>query len=280
VILGECVADNPREIAVEGVGLHTGAPSRVVLRARPGPVTVHVGAVEARLDELVVVSTARATTVESRCGALRIATVEHAFAALGGLGVYEGVAVVVCGPEMPLLDGGAAAWCAALDRLPWTAREPRSRIVREAVVEVGTSRFELSPCDRVDVEVHVEFDGFDAAQVFPVARWNGSAGDFRSSIAPARTFALARDVDELVQAGLARHIDPASVVVLARDAAHHAGAPFLRDEPARHKLLDLIGDLHLYGGPPRGRLRALRPGHAANHQAMQLARADGIVVLE
>jgi UDP-3-O-[3-hydroxymyristoyl] N-acetylglucosamine deacetylase len=274
------VAGALREIAVDGVGLHTGVPSRVVLWARSGPVSVHAGGVEARLDELVVVSTARATTVEARRGSLRIGTVEHAFAALGGLGVYDGVAITVEGPEMPLLDGGAAAWCAALDRLAWTAGLPRSRIVREAVIEVGESRFELSPADHVDVEVRVELEGFDEAQVVPVARWDGSAADFRSRIAPARTFALARDIDELVQAGLARHVDPASVVVLARGAVHHAGRPFSADEPARHKLLDLIGDLYLHGGPPLGRLRALRPGHTANHRALGQARAEGIVTLE
>jgi UDP-3-O-[3-hydroxymyristoyl] N-acetylglucosamine deacetylase len=97
-------------------------------------------------------------------------------------------------------------------------------------------------------------------------------------LAPARTFAREVDLEPLVRSGLARHVEPSSVVVLAPDAVHHAGLPFSRDEPARHKLLDLIGDLYLHGGPPIGSVRALRPGHAANAAAIERAFADGILV--
>jgi UDP-3-O-acyl-N-acetylglucosamine deacetylase len=68
------------------------------------------------------------------------------------------------------------------------------------------------------------------------------------------------------------------VVVLTPDGALSAGRPFEPDEPARHKLLDLVGDLYLYGGPPVGHVRAVRPGHAANALAMRRARDEGIVV--
>jgi UDP-3-O-[3-hydroxymyristoyl] N-acetylglucosamine deacetylase len=64
------------------------------------------------------------------------------------------------------------------------------------------------------------------------------------------------------------------------DRVLSAGAPFLADEPARHKLLDLVGDLYLYGGPPRGRVRATRPGHGATHEAMRRALAEGLVARE
>ena len=109
------------------------------------------------------------------------------------------------------------------------------------------------------------------------ASWSGDAIDFAARIAPARTFALARDADELVVAGLARHVDPASVVLVADDAIHSAGMPFAPDEPARHKLLDLMGDLYLRGGPPRGTVRATRPGHAANAEACRIALSNGLL---
>ncbi len=268
-------------VRVEGVGLHSGAASRVILRRRSGPVTLEAGGLEARIDQLRVVSTARATTVEAHGGAMRVGTVEHVFAALAGLGVYEGIALSVEGPEMPLLDGGSAAWCAAIERLG--ATEPKgslSRVARAAALDVGASRYEFTPGARVEVEVRLELDGFDEARVAPEARWGGDAGDFRLRIAPARTFALARDIGDLLADGLARHVDPASVVVLAPDAILHAGGAFAPDEPARHKLLDLLGDLYLSGGPPRGRLRAVRPGHAANAFAIERARAEGIVVID
>jgi UDP-3-O-[3-hydroxymyristoyl] N-acetylglucosamine deacetylase len=268
------------EIFVEGVGLHSGAPARVTLRRRSGPVTLAAGGLEARIDQLVVGSTARATTVEAHDGSLRVGTVEHLFAALAGLGLYEGLALSVDGPEMPLLDGGSAAWCASIDRLAVAPSAPLLRVARAAALDVGASRYEFTPAAGVEVEVRLELDGFDEARVASEARWGGGADDFRLRIATARTFVLARDIGDLVAGGLARHVDPASVVVLAPEAILHAGRAFRPDEPARHKLLDLLGDLYLSGGPPLGRLRAVRPGHAANAVAMQRARAEGIVLAD
>jgi UDP-3-O-[3-hydroxymyristoyl] N-acetylglucosamine deacetylase len=266
------------DAVVEGVGLHSGAAARVVLRVRPGPVTISACGVGARIDELTVGSTARATTAEARGGALRVGTVEHLFAALAGLGVYEGLAIQLDGPELPLLDGGASAWCDAVASLEVVASSPRLRVARSGSVTVGDSRYDFSPGVNVAVEARLELVGFDEARVAPEARWEGSAGDFRSRIAPARTFALAGDLDELATKGLARHVAATSVVVLTPAAVHWAGRPYEPDEPARHKLLDLIGDLYLHGGPPLGRVRAVRPGHAANAAAMQRAREAGIVV--
>lgn len=268
------------EIVVEGVGLHSGVAVRATLRRRSGPVTLAAAGLESRIDELRVGSTARATTVEAHGGALRVGTVEHAFAALAGLGIDDGIPLSVEGPEMPLLDGGAAAWCQAVDRLAARARAPRSRVMRPAVIEIGPCRYEFTPGGQVEVEARVEFEGFDANQIAPEARWAGAPEDFRVRIAPARTFAVARDLGDLLAGGLARHVDPGSVVVLTPDGVHHAGRPFSADEPARHKLLNLIGDLYLFGGPPLGRVRAVRPGHAANAAAFVQARAEGIVVAE
>jgi UDP-3-O-[3-hydroxymyristoyl] N-acetylglucosamine deacetylase len=261
-------------VVLTGVGLHSGAAARVVLRASPGPVRLACPAGEATLEELVVVSTARATTVQSRDGRVRVSTVEHAFAALAGLGIRYGVTLLVEGPEMPLLDGGARAWCDALATLQLPFERPGLRITREAIIDVGPSRFELTPGPGVDVTVHVDLGD---SRFAPEAQWLGGAADFVERIAPARTFTLARDVEELVRGGLARHVDPASVVVLSPDAVHHAGRPFVADEPARHKLLDLLGDLYLHGGPPVGRLRALRPGHASNARAIRQAIEQGVL---
>jgi UDP-3-O-[3-hydroxymyristoyl] N-acetylglucosamine deacetylase len=271
----------PTEIRVEGVGLHSGAFSRVLLRRRAGRVTIETVGVEAFIDQLAIVSTMRSTTVEAHGGALRVATVEHAFAALAGLGVYEGLALAVQGPEMPLLDGGAATWCEAVRRTGVLSGRPRLRVDRAETIEVGASRYDFAPGDRVEIEVRIELEGFDEKRVVPEARWHGDATDFRLRIAPARTFALSRDLGELAAVGLARHVDRESVVVLTPpDVALHAGRPFSPDEPARHKLLDLVGDLYLHGGPPRGRLRAVKPGHAANARAFRRALLEGIVVAE
>ena len=270
----------PEGVVLEGIGLHLGAAVRVTLRGADGAVTLRRGEATARIDELRVVSTVRATTVERRGGGLRIATVEHAFAAFGAFRVFEGVRLAVEGDEMPLLHGGAAEWCAALDRLRAPAGSPRLRVARAAAFDVGDaggrvgSHYELTPYDGVDVQARLELDD---ARVEPEARWLGDADDFRRRVAPSRTFCSVADFDELARLSLARHVDPAAVVVLAPDAVHCTGA-FEPDEPARHKLLDLVGDAYLYGGPPLGRLRAVRPGHTANHAAFARALAEGILV--
>jgi UDP-3-O-[3-hydroxymyristoyl] N-acetylglucosamine deacetylase len=268
-----------RQVRLEGWGLHTGVPSRVTLSARATgtPIVVRALGREAQIGELAVSGTRRATTVERATpeGLLRVATVEHLFAALAGLGIRGGLAVDVEGPELPLLDGGAARWTEALEDLGLAAEPPPLRIARAQTIDAGASRYELRPGAASVVEVVIAFDD---DRLEPAARWSGDPRDFRDRIAPARTFALARDVDELLALGLAKHVAPTSVVVLGPNAVHFAGAAFTADEPARHKLLDLLGDLYLCGGPPLGTVRAFRPGHAANAEAVRVALAEGLFV--
>ena len=141
------------------------------------------------------------------------------------------------------------------------------------MIRVGSSRYECHPGTVPTVQVFLELDD---PRIAPTAGWHGDAGDFHARIAPARTFAFAGDTAELVASGLARRVDPTSVVVVAPDAIHSAGAPFAPDEPARHKVLDLMGDLYLFGGPPIGTIRAVRPGHSSNVQACRIALATGV----
>lgn len=260
---------------LEGRGLHGGALARVRLLREPGPVRLRSGGGEASVDELVLDGASRSTRAWTRDGALRVGTVEHLFAALGAASVREGVVVEIDGPELPLLDGGALAFLDALAELDPPPSPPRLVVARPGAIEVGDSRYELSPHDGVGVEVEIVFED---DRLERVASWGGELSDFRERIAPARTFALERDLDELVARGLASHVAPESVVLVTQGAIHSAGRPFSPDEPARHKLLDLVGDLYAYGGPPRGHVRATRPGHAATHEAVRRALAQGLMV--
>jgi UDP-3-O-[3-hydroxymyristoyl] N-acetylglucosamine deacetylase len=267
-----------RAVVVEGIGIHTGEGARVTLSAgtRGAPVCFRIAGEDVPLARLSVASTLRATTVgyEGRAGEIRIGTVEHLLAALAGLGVYAGLVVEVEGPELPLLDGGASAWVVAVGRLALPRRAPALRITRPEVIDVGASRYVFRPGESQNLEVVVELDD---PRLIKSASWSGDAVDFAERIAPARTFALARDAEALLAAGLARHVDPASVVLVTDDAIHTAGAPLAPDEPARHKLLDLMGDLYLRGGPPLGNLHATRPGHSANAEACRIALEAGVL---
>ena len=259
----------------EGQGLHTAARAVVEILARPGPFVLHKDGIDVTRADLDVIDSMRSTTIASSTGAARLATVEHLFAALGGLGIHDGIVVDVRGPELPLLDGAAAAWCRALRALGAPRSAARLAIAKEASITVGASSYAFVPGDDVGVEVHVDFDDERLAKT---AAWHGDADDFAARIATARTFGFEHEVDDLIARGLASHVSPEAVVVIGRDRVLCAGAPFTSDEPARHKLLDLDGDLWVHGGPPRGLVRATRPGHAATHAAMAQALERGIVV--
>lgn len=267
---------------VTGCGLHTGLAGSVRFLLRDGPVVVRAAGIDVAVGELRVVDTSRSTTVADRTGTLRIATIEHVFAALGGLGIHAGVLVSIDGPEPPLADGAARRYADALRALGPGLGPSRAplRVARDGVVELGASRYEFRRAasdddDVVELEVDVDFDD---ARIAREASWTGDPEDFRTRIATARTFGFEHELGELLTRGLASHVTKESVVVFGRDRVLASGAPVAADEPVRHKLLDLVGDLYLHGGPPRGRLRATRPGHAATHEVMHRALAGGIVV--
>jgi UDP-3-O-[3-hydroxymyristoyl] N-acetylglucosamine deacetylase len=265
--------------SVEGFALHSGARGAVRFErldlARPA--ILRSRGVETRITDLRVVDTVRSTTVEDSSGAVRIGTIEHVLAALGGLGLHAGVAVIVDGAEVPLADGGARRYTDLVRALGIPPSAPSLRVARAGALEHGASRYELEPDDSGGVAVEVSVD-FDDARIATHARWSGDADDFRERIAVARTFGFEHEVGELLARGLASHVTPESVVVIGEGRVLTSGAPFTADEPVRHKLLDLVGDLYLHGGPPRGRIRASRPGHEATHAVMARALAEGLVV--
>lgn len=268
---------------ISGQGLHGGRPSAVTLEraASAGAAsTLLQGGIEVPLSELSVVESARSTTVSGAGGRVRVGTVEHLFAALAAHGARRGVRVVVEGDEVPLADGGARTFCDALVAIGARPSSPSLRVVREGTIEVGSSSYRFSrgehEGERDGVSVEVEVD-FDDVRLGRSARWDGDAQDFRQRIATARTFGFAREVGLLLDRGLANHVTPESVVVLTTDGVLCAGRPFEPDEPARHKLLDLVGDLFVHGGPPRGRVFATRPGHAATHEAVRAALSIGLL---
>ncbi|MDF2692904.1 MAG: UDP-3-O-[3-hydroxymyristoyl] N-acetylglucosamine deacetylase [Labilithrix sp.] len=263
---------------IEGHGLHGGAPARVRFVREPGAVRLRTGGREARIAELQVHGATRSTAVATADGRLRLRTVEHLFAALASMSIHEGLVAEIDGPEVPLADGGCLAFIEALGSLALEASPPKLRVMRAGTIDIGRSRYELRPPQANEVRIEVEVD-FDDVRLERHARWAGEPADFRLRIASARTFGFEHEIGDLLARGLASHVSPESVVVVARESILSAGRPFRADEPARHKLLDLVGDLYLHGGPPLGTVRAIRPGHAATHEAMVRGLADGLLMV-
>jgi UDP-3-O-[3-hydroxymyristoyl] N-acetylglucosamine deacetylase len=266
------MASEARVVSVLGLGLHHGERGRVTLR--PAEDTASETTLNGEpLRQWYAVRAERSTAIA--CGReQKLRTVEHLFAALAARGLGRGLAVQIDGLEPPILDGCAVEWLHVTEPFASPPCEPILRVAREAVIEVATSRYEFAPGDGISVSTELEFADVRLARK---AEWRGDLADFRARIAPARTFCFAHEVEELARAGLASHVRPEMVIVIGPDILV-AGRPFASDEPARHKLLDLIGDLFLYGGPPRGTVFAYRPGHWSTHEALRIAHERGVLV--
>jgi UDP-3-O-acyl-N-acetylglucosamine deacetylase len=265
---------NP-EVVLEGRGLHGGKASRLVFRSVPGPLVLAREGVSYSLSALVPSGARRST--ELYAGEVRVlGTSEHLFAALAAHGLHRGLRIEVEGDECPLLDGGSRAFVEALVRLGVSRSEPELLVVREGEIAVGTSAYRFVPRPDGGVRVSVMVD-FDDTRLAPYASWEGDPTDFVARIAPARTFGFEHELGLLLERGLASHVSKESVVLITSAEILSFGEPFFPDEPARHKLLDLLGDAFVWGGPPRGDLHAERPGHAATHEAFRRALAEGIL---
>lgn len=259
-----------------GVGLHSGLPTTVTFSRTPGPVVFRTELGDVRLDELAVVRADHGVRVRSERTGLDLDSVEHLIAALAGLSIRRGIAVAVDGHEVPLLDGGALAFARALAALAPPRDAPALTVLRSGTVTVGTSEYAFEPGAAVALEVEISFDATEIG--VQRATWDGTPEAFLSDLAAARTFGFRRDAAALLAAGRARGVDPRAVMVLGDDGrVEGPGEPARPSEFARHKLLDLVGDLGLFGGPPVGRLFATRPGHGATHRALSDALARGIV---
>jgi UDP-3-O-[3-hydroxymyristoyl] N-acetylglucosamine deacetylase len=202
-------------------------------------------------------------------------TVEHLLSALAGLSLHEGVVLEVEGEEVPLVDGGALAFAQALASLGVAPSPPRLRVAKAGELSFGKSHVVFAVADDVRVEVKIDFGD---ARLAPHAAWDGTPSDFLGRIASARTFGFAHELGELARRGLASHVAKESVVLVTDDGILSAGEPFAADEPARHKLLDLLGDLFVWGGPPVGHVSMAIPGHAATHALVAKAIAAGLLV--
>ena len=288
---------------LEGKGLHTGlnitatfCPSepntgyrfqRIDLEGEP--------IVEAVADN--VAATNRGTVIKK--GDITISTIEHAMAALYCLGV-DNCLIKLNAPEIPILDGSALPWVKAIQNVGVVEQNAKREIFRimkkyEVVDEASGVKLEIFPDDHFSVTTFVDYPSPVLNNQFAVLN---DINDFADQVAAARTFVFVREIQPLLAANLIKGGDLDNAVVIydkkvsqeelntlaatigsqapsAENLGYVQKRPLQWDnEPARHKLLDIIGDLALVGKYIQGRVIATRPGHGMNNKLARVVRKE------
>lgn len=287
---------------LEGKGLHTGLDIQITFNPAPENHGYKIKRTDLEgqpvLDALAEnVETTQRGTVISKNG-VKVGTVEHAMAALYALGV-DNCLIEVNAPEFPILDGSARYYVENIQRIGLTEQNAyRDYYIVKHKIEVkdesGASLM-LLPDDNFSANVLVSYDSPVLSNQYATMN---DLSEFPTEIAASRTFVFVREVEALLQNNLIKGGDLDNAIVIydqkisqesldkladmmglphknVQDLGYINNKPLVFDnEPARHKLLDVIGDLALIGKPIRGRIIATHPGHGINNKLARVIRKD------
>lgn len=258
-------------VTVSGKGLLLGEDASVTILPAP---TNH-GIVFERVDvappvqipALVQYVTRRARRSTLALSNTSIETVEHCLSALAGLGI-DNALIKIDGPELPCGDGSAAPFVdPILDAglVEQTAPRRVFRISDPIVVESDDAMIAALPSHKDELSVIYDLDyGCNSHRIQRQVRtYSSRNGNYRTEFARARTYSLQEEAQALWDRGMCRHLTPKDVLVIGEDGPIDNEYRF-DDEPVRHKIVDLLGDLYLVGCAVHGRLLAHKSGHDLN----------------
>lgn len=286
---------------LKGKGLHTGLELEVTFNPAPDNHGYKIKRVDVEGQPIIdavaenVVETTRGTVLG--VNDVKCSTVEHAFAALYAFGV-DNVLVEVNGPEFPILDGSATPYVNKLKEVGVVEQESDKEWLTvsepiEYTDEATGSHVAILPADDFALSVTIDFN----SQMMPIQTATlKDINEFETEISSARTFVFVREIEILLSLGLIKGGDLDNAVVIyerettqenmdklcqltkaewhdARELGYIQHKPLVwENEPARHKLLDLIGDLSLVGKPIKGHIVATKPGHTINNKFARLLK--------
>lgn len=284
-----------------GKGLHTGLPLTVTFNPAPenhGYKIQRIDLDDAPIIDAIaenVVDTSRGTVLAK--GDARVSTIEHGMAALYALGI-DNCLIQVTGPEFPILDGSSKFYVEKIQEVGIEEQNaPKNYYVIKKKIEVRDdatgSVITILPDEEFSVTSMISFNSkFINSQFATLSHMS----DFTKEISQARTFVFVREILPLLGAGLIKGGDLNNAIVIYEkevsqpeldSLADQLGVPrmdatkmgYLTDlvwqnEPARHKLLDIIGDVALIGRPIKGRIIATRPGHTINNKFARQIRKE------
>ena len=285
-----------------GKGLHTGLSLTVTFNPAPENFGYKIQRIDLEGQPIIeaiaenVIDTSRGTVVAK--GEARCSTIEHGMAALYALGI-DNCLIQVNGPEFPILDGSAKYYVENIERVGLEEQNaPKDWYVIKKKIEFrdeeSGSSIIILPDDKFSITAMISFESQFINSQFATL---DDPDDFVQEIASARTFVFVREIEPLLKAGLIKGGDLDNAIVIyekqiSQESLDHLAdhmkverrdatklgylnrRPLVwRNEPARHKLLDIIGDMALIGRPIRGRIIATRPGHTINNKfARQMRR--------
>ena len=280
------------------MGLHTG----LFVTATFHPAEVNTGVQLRRVDlpnqpchqalADYVSGTERGTVLER--GKWKVSTVEHALSALYAMGV-DNCIIDVDAPEMPILDGSARLFVEEIARVGLVEQDAEQHVyvVKEPVEYISEHghRMRIEPCDHYEVDVTIAFDSKLLHEQHATLT---DLKDYPREVAAARTFCFVREIEPLLRVGLIKGGDLKNALVIYETELSQSGMDYFCDkmgqprldatklgylsplnypnEPARHKLLDVIGDLSLLGLRLQGKIIAYKPGHTFNTQCVRRLR--------
>ncbi len=292
-----------QSFTLSGKGLHTGAMVDATVMPAPEGHGYKFQRTDLEGEPVIdalaenVLSTQRGTVLGR--GDITVSTVEHLLAALYACGV-DNALIRVNAPEAPILDGSSRLWLEAIEAAGLTEQKADKDyyIVKhkiEVADEESGSKILILPDDEFSVEVKVNFESPVLSNQYASME---HIEDFGSEIAGSRTFVFVREIEPLVNAGYIKGGDLDNAIVIydspmsqesldkiadLMGVEHHTvggfgyinTTPLTHDnEPARHKLLDVIGDMALIGRPLKGKVIATKPGHAINTRIAKEIRRD------
>jgi UDP-3-O-[3-hydroxymyristoyl] N-acetylglucosamine deacetylase/3-hydroxyacyl-[acyl-carrier-protein] dehydratase len=276
------------EVTFSGIGLHNGKVTKVTIK--PALPNSGINFIRTDLSERPVLNTGTSKIVDLHLcprrtsigvGDVEVQTIEHMMAALYGMGI-DNARIELDSDEMPGVDGSAIPLLDILKKAEVAEQDAPKKYfsVKEPVWCSEGDAFILAlPSPTYEISYTLSYDHPLLQSQYVQVSLDGNATLFEKQVAPARTFVLEREVTPLRQMGLGKGADYDNTLVVGNRRVIRNRVRF-SDEFARHKILDLIGDLYLLGCPLRGRIIAIKSGHSLNVKLLSKLRQQRQKLLE
>ncbi|MEM1209625.1 MAG: UDP-3-O-acyl-N-acetylglucosamine deacetylase [Planctomycetota bacterium] len=259
-----------KPISLSGRGLFSGVESTVVFEPAPpnhGVVfrrrDLSRAEIPARIDHVV----RRPRRTALRAGDAVVEVTEHVLSAAAGLRI-DNLIIDVDAAEVPAMDGSAHPFFEALSEAGVTEQDAERfvlKVTEPVVVRQGDAMLAAVPAEGDQLEVLYELNYPDIPAIGrQLKTFESSNGDYAHEIAPSRTFVLESEAKALLARGFGKHLSAADMLVIGPQGPLAPNSLRFDDEPVRHKLLDLLGDLYLLGAPIQGRIVSHKSGHSLN----------------